>query len=113
MVAMGGGRRGEFLIHGVDGCGIHRVGGDGVHGVDGGPDATGAAPSIPAHEYERLRRVGARRGHSVDSTHPPTHLRRTCLLACRGQDTRSPMTAPKFEGGDHSAVIDNRRGKNT
>ncbi|MFI6562511.1 hypothetical protein [Streptomyces sp. NPDC050534] len=37
--------------------------------------------SIPAHEYERLRRVGARRGHSVDATHPPTHLRRTCLLA--------------------------------
>ncbi|MGV9503090.1 M48 family metalloprotease [Streptomyces sp. NPDC003642] len=36
--------------------------------------------SVPGHEYERLRRVGARRGHSVDSTHPPTHLRRTCLL---------------------------------
>ncbi len=36
--------------------------------------------SIPENEYERQRRVGARRGHSVDSTHPPTHLRRTCLL---------------------------------
>ncbi|MEV5107581.1 hypothetical protein ACFQ7G_19640 [Streptomyces massasporeus] len=36
--------------------------------------------SVPGHEYERLRRVGARRGHSVDSTHPPTHLRRACLL---------------------------------
>ncbi|MFE2022225.1 hypothetical protein ACFW9O_29730 [Streptomyces sp. NPDC059499] len=36
--------------------------------------------SIPEHEYERQRRVGARRGHSVDDTHPPTHLRRECLL---------------------------------
>lgn len=37
--------------------------------------------SIPDSEYERLRRAGARRGHGVDSTHPPTHLRRACLLA--------------------------------
>ncbi|MFE9775561.1 hypothetical protein ACFYOV_28590 [Streptomyces sp. NPDC005931] len=36
--------------------------------------------SVPGHEYERLLRAGARRGHSVDSTHPPTHLRRACLL---------------------------------
>jgi Zn-dependent protease with chaperone function len=36
--------------------------------------------SVPEHEYERQRRVGARRGHSVDATHPPTHLRRACLL---------------------------------
>ncbi|MFF4328993.1 M48 family metalloprotease [Streptomyces sp. NPDC001591] len=35
--------------------------------------------SIPAHEYERLLRVSARRGHGVDDTHPPTHLRRRCL----------------------------------
>lgn len=35
--------------------------------------------SVPEHEYERLRRVAARRGHSVDSTHPPTHLRRRCV----------------------------------
>ncbi|MGW5234223.1 M48 family metalloprotease [Streptomyces nodosus] len=37
--------------------------------------------SVPEYEYERQRRVGVRAGHSVDSTHPPTHLRRTCLLA--------------------------------
>ncbi|ROQ82310.1 Zn-dependent protease with chaperone function [Streptomyces sp. CEV 2-1] len=37
--------------------------------------------SIPASEYERQRRRGALRGHSVDSTHPPTHLRRSRLLA--------------------------------
>ncbi|GGR45748.1 M48 family metallopeptidase [Streptomyces netropsis] len=37
--------------------------------------------AIPDHEYERKRRVAARRGHSVDATHPPTHLRRDCLLA--------------------------------
>ncbi|WP_221347794.1 M48 family metallopeptidase [Streptomyces beigongshangae] len=36
--------------------------------------------SIPETEYERQRRVAALRGHSVDATHPPTHLRRTCLL---------------------------------
>lgn len=37
--------------------------------------------AIPASEYERQRRCGALRGHSVDSTHPPTHLRRARLLA--------------------------------
>ncbi|QTT72045.1 M48 family metallopeptidase [Streptomyces mobaraensis NBRC 13819 = DSM 40847] len=37
--------------------------------------------AVPEREVERLRRVGTRRGHSVDSTHPPTHLRRQCLLA--------------------------------
>lgn len=36
--------------------------------------------SIPGHEHERRRRAGALRGHAVDSTHPPTHLRRACLL---------------------------------
>jgi hypothetical protein len=36
--------------------------------------------SIPEYEYERQRRVGARRGHSVDAARPPTHLRRECLL---------------------------------
>ncbi|MER6848834.1 hypothetical protein AB0A81_24775 [Streptomyces flaveolus] len=41
------------------------------------------ATSIPEHEYERQRRAGARRGHQVDTTHPPTHLRRACLLAGR------------------------------
>ena len=37
--------------------------------------------SVPESEYERLRRAGTLRGHGVDSTHPPTHLRRACLLA--------------------------------
>ncbi|WP_406837620.1 M48 family metallopeptidase [Streptomyces sp. AHU1] len=36
--------------------------------------------SVPEHERERLRRVGALRAHSVDSTHPPTHLRHACLM---------------------------------
>jgi Zn-dependent protease with chaperone function len=35
--------------------------------------------SIPTHELERLRLAGVRRGHAVDSSHPPTHLRRACL----------------------------------
>ncbi|MFF3940499.1 M48 family metallopeptidase [Streptomyces phaeofaciens] len=42
---------------------------------------TAYAASVPDHEYERQRRAGARRGHQVDATHPPTHLRRACLLA--------------------------------
>ncbi|WP_347147215.1 M48 family metallopeptidase [Streptomyces sp. W1SF4] len=37
--------------------------------------------AVPEREYERLRRVAARRGHSVDSTHPPTHLRRNLAAA--------------------------------
>ncbi|GGZ69914.1 M48 family metallopeptidase [Streptomyces echinoruber] len=41
---------------------------------------TAYTASVPEYEYERQRRVGARRGHRVDATHPPTHLRRTCLL---------------------------------
>ncbi|MEU8947780.1 M48 family metallopeptidase [Streptomyces sp. NPDC048489] len=41
---------------------------------------TAYAASVPEHEYERQRRAGARRGHQVDTTHPPTHLRRACLL---------------------------------
>ncbi|MBC7268434.1 MAG: M48 family metalloprotease [Streptomyces sp.] len=41
---------------------------------------TGYADGIPEWEYERRRRVAALRGHSVDSTHPPTHLRRRHLL---------------------------------
>ncbi|MER7193905.1 M48 family metallopeptidase [Streptomyces flaveolus] len=45
--------------------------------------------SIPEHEYERQRRAGARRGHQVDTTHPPTHLRRACLLA--GQPERAAV----------------------
>ncbi|MET9893566.1 M48 family metallopeptidase [Streptomyces sp. NPDC006465] len=36
--------------------------------------------SVPEHERERQRRAGALRGHSVDATHPPTHLRHACLL---------------------------------
>jgi Zn-dependent protease with chaperone function len=31
--------------------------------------------SVPQHERERLRRLAARTGHRVDSTHPPTTLR--------------------------------------
>jgi hypothetical protein len=36
--------------------------------------------SVPESEFERQRRVGALRGHSVDASHPPTHLRRRLLL---------------------------------
>ncbi|WP_053728746.1 M48 family metallopeptidase [Streptomyces sp. WM6378] len=39
------------------------------------------AATVPEREYERLRRVAALRGHSVDATHPPTHLRRHLIEA--------------------------------
>lgn len=42
------------------------------------------ARNVPAHERERLRRVAELRGHSTDSTHPPTHLRRALLLDTAG-----------------------------
>ncbi|RPF43777.1 Zn-dependent protease with chaperone function [Streptomyces sp. Ag109_G2-6] len=44
--------------------------------------------SIPAHEYERLLRVSARRGHGVDDTHPPTHLRLQCLARSEPRPAR-------------------------
>ncbi|MFJ1865285.1 M48 family metallopeptidase [Streptomyces sp. NPDC088097] len=37
--------------------------------------------AVPEREYERLRRVSALRGHSVDHTHPPTHARRRHMAA--------------------------------
>ncbi|MFE8015939.1 M48 family metallopeptidase [Streptomyces antibioticus] len=57
------------------------------------------AASVPEHEYERQRRAGARRGHQVDATHPPTHLRRTCLL------TGTPLTAALTPDPDRTARL--------
>ncbi|MEU3777446.1 M48 family metallopeptidase [Streptomyces sp. NPDC032472] len=54
---------------------------------------------VPEHEYERLRRVAARRGHSVDSTHPPTHLRRRCAAA------GGPYTAQVTHDEDRAAAV--------
>lgn len=53
--------------------------------------------SIPESEYERLRRVSARRGHSVDDTHPPTHLRRRCLAAGEPQPARVVCDASRAQ----------------
>lgn len=55
--------------------------------------------AVPEHEYERLRRVAARRGHSVDSTHPPTHLRRRCAAA------GGPYTAQVTHDEDRAAAV--------
>ncbi|MFF2851376.1 M48 family metallopeptidase [Streptomyces sp. NPDC058001] len=57
--------------------------------------------SVPEHEFERLRRVGALRGHSVDATHPPTHLRRRCLTEgeqCAGLVRIEDATADAVAG---------------
>ncbi|MFB6615138.1 M48 family metalloprotease [Streptomyces sp. NPDC056367] len=53
--------------------------------------------SIPETEYERRRRVSARRGHSVDDTHPPTHLRRRCLAAAAPQPARVVCDASRAQ----------------
>ncbi|MET9698830.1 M48 family metallopeptidase [Streptomyces sp. NPDC006529] len=55
--------------------------------------------SVPEHEYERLRRVAALRGHSVDDTHPPTHLRRQCL------ERRAPERARVGYDGRRAAAV--------
>ncbi|MEV0990681.1 M48 family metallopeptidase [Streptomyces sp. NPDC049949] len=55
--------------------------------------------AVPEREYERLRRVAARRGHSVDSTHPPTHLRRRCAAA------GGPYTAQVTYDEDRGAAV--------
>ncbi|WP_308346495.1 M48 family metallopeptidase [Streptomyces sp. ISL-66] len=53
--------------------------------------------SVPESEYERLRRVSARRGHSVDDTHPPTHLRRRCLASAGAHPARVVCDAARTE----------------
>lgn len=64
--------------------------------------------SIPEHEYERQRRVSALRGHSVDSTHPPTHLRRECLLV--GTPTSAlVMSGDRREQGIASELAEARK----
>lgn len=55
--------------------------------------------AVPEHEYERLRRVAARRGHSVDSTHPPTHLRRRCAA------TGGPYAAQVTYDEDRASTV--------
>ncbi|MYV53280.1 M48 family metalloprotease [Streptomyces sp. SID3212] len=44
--------------------------------------------AVPPEEYERLRRAGERRGHSADSTHPPTHLRRRHMAEAEPRGAR-------------------------
>lgn len=56
--------------------------------------------SLPQSEYERQRRCSALRGHSVDTTHPPTHLRRVCLL------TGAPTAAEVVSAPERQAALD-------
>ncbi|MET8328786.1 M48 family metallopeptidase [Streptomyces sp. NPDC005181] len=55
--------------------------------------------SIPQSEYARQRRCSALRGHSVDATHPPTHLRRACLL------TGAPTAAEVVAAPERQAAV--------
>ncbi|MDQ0763415.1 M48 family metallopeptidase [Streptomyces canus] len=60
---------------------LRRTGRGGEQNADGLWEALVAhLDSVPESECERRRRVGALRGHSVDASHPPTHLRRRLLL---------------------------------
>ncbi|MFJ4776924.1 M48 family metallopeptidase [Streptomyces sp. NPDC088762] len=51
--------------------------------------------AVPEREYERLRRAAARRGHSVDATHPPTHLRRRLAAAGGPHPARVKCAGPR------------------
>ncbi|MGW3743863.1 hypothetical protein ACWD62_25460 [Streptomyces sp. NPDC005146] len=51
-------------------------------------------------EYERQRRCSALQGHSVDTAHPPTHLRRACLL------TGAPTAAEVVAAPERQAALD-------
>ncbi|MFB7333207.1 hypothetical protein ACFC00_16325 [Streptomyces adustus] len=62
---------------------------------------TAFAASIPEYEYERQRRAGARRGHQVDTTHPPTHLRRAGLL---GGETVAAVVVPQARRSEQIAA---------
>ncbi|MER5478238.1 M48 family metallopeptidase [Streptomyces sp. NPDC002734] len=53
--------------------------------------------SVPDHEIERLRRARTRQGHTVDSTHPPTHLRRRCLALGPAESPRIDVDAARAE----------------
>ncbi|CAM5664998.1 M48 family metallopeptidase [Streptomyces narbonensis] len=58
------------------------------------------AASVPEHEYERLRQVAERRGHSVDSTHPPTHLRHRLLTGGEPCEALIVLDAARAAGVD-------------
>ncbi|MFB7592155.1 M48 family metallopeptidase [Streptomyces sp. NPDC056169] len=66
------------------------------------------AASVPEHEYERLRRVAERRGHSVDSTHPPTHLRHRRLTGGERREALIVLDAPRAAEVD-AELADARR----
>jgi hypothetical protein len=55
------------------------------------------AAHVPEREAERLVRVGARDGHQVDSTHPPTHLRLDLVRSVK--PTVAPFTASDLAAG--------------
>ncbi|MFE5595782.1 peptidase, M48 family protein, partial [Streptomyces sp. NPDC056549] len=71
-----------------------------------GTDAAHAA-SVPEHEYERLRRVAERRGHQVDSTHPPTHLRHRRLS--RGTPGGAQIVLDAARAAEVDAELDGAR----
>ncbi|ROP55570.1 hypothetical protein [Streptomyces sp. PanSC9] len=65
--------------------------------------------SVPELERERLRRAGALRGHSVDDTHPPTHLRQQCLLV--GEPVPATVTCDQETTGAIAAELAEARRK--
>lgn len=56
--------------------------------------------AVPDHERARLRKVAELRGHSVDATHPPTHLRHRRIAASE------PRTARVVLDGARAATVE-------
>lgn len=67
------------------------------------------AASVPEHETERLRRVAALRRHTVDATHPPTHLRRALLAASEPLPARITFEAATVKAVDAELAGARRR----
>jgi Zn-dependent protease with chaperone function len=67
------------------------------------------ARDVTEHEHERLRRVSALRGHSTDSTHPPTHLRCALLAGARDEPAAVVLTAEDAAAIDAELAVVGQR----
>ncbi|KQX48134.1 hypothetical protein ASE09_14465 [Streptomyces sp. Root66D1] len=65
------------------------------------------AAAVPEREYDRLRRVAERRGHQVDATHPPTHLRHRRLT--RGEQVAARIVLAPARTAEVEAELDGAR----
>jgi Zn-dependent protease with chaperone function len=64
--------------------------------------------SVPESEIARRRLAGEKRGHAVDSSHPPTHLRRAILLLAQAGSPEVVIDAAR-EGRIEAELFTARR----